>query len=228
MVHGGAGLMPDDEERIARMRSGAGNAVEAGHAVLAAGGNALDAVEAAVVALEDDPEFNAGRGAALTENGASSSTRRSWRARRAAAGAVACVRGVRNPIRAARAMLEEGHHVMFVGAGGADSPPPPGSSSVRRLARHRPPARGASRRRRGWAARDRRRRRARRRRPARRRHLDRRHDGQRPGRVGDSPLIGAGTWADDESVAISCTGDGEAIIRAGWRTRSTRWCGSPA
>src|SRR4029079_161927 len=84
-------------------------------AVLAGGGAALDAVEAAVVVLEDDPEFNAGRGAALTEYGRAeldaSETERTTRA----AGAVAAVRGVRNPIRAARAVLEDGRHVLLVG-----------------------------------------------------------------------------------------------------------------
>ena len=69
VVHGGAGRIPTDPDRLKRMRSGAAAGVEAGYAVLAAGGSALDAVEAAVVVLEDDPEFNAGRGAALTEDG---------------------------------------------------------------------------------------------------------------------------------------------------------------
>ena len=65
VVHGGAGGLPRDEDRLERMRAGAATAVEAGHRVLAAGGAALDAVEAAVVVLEDDPEFNAGRGAVV-------------------------------------------------------------------------------------------------------------------------------------------------------------------
>ena len=69
VVHGGAGRLASDAARLDRMRSGAAAAVEAGHAVLTAGGTALAAVEAAVVVLEDDPEFNAGRGAALTEYG---------------------------------------------------------------------------------------------------------------------------------------------------------------
>ena len=69
VVHGGAGRVPTDPDRIDRMRSGAAVAVEAGHAVLADGGAALDAVEAAVVVLEDDPVFNAGRGAALPTDG---------------------------------------------------------------------------------------------------------------------------------------------------------------
>src|SRR5512145_882363 len=100
VVHGGAGGLPRDE---------------AGHALLAASGSALDAVEAAVVVLEDDPEFNAGRGAALTEYGRVELDASMMDGTNRAAGAVAAVRGVRNPIRAARAVLDEGRHVLLVG-----------------------------------------------------------------------------------------------------------------
>src|SRR5918996_5102446 len=116
VVHGGAGGLPPDEERLERMRSGAAAAVEAGHAVLVADGSALDAVEAAVVVLEDDPEFNAGRGAALTEYGRVELDASVMDGATRAAGAVAAVRGVRNPIKAARAVLDEGRHVLLVGA----------------------------------------------------------------------------------------------------------------
>src|SRR5215204_2413252 len=105
VVHGGAGRVPTDPDRLERMRSGAAAGVEAGYAVLAGGGGALDAVEAAVVALEDDPEFNAGRGAALTEDGRVELDASIMGGTSHAAGAVACVAGVRNPIRAARAIL---------------------------------------------------------------------------------------------------------------------------
>lgn len=215
VVHGGAGLMPEDPDRIARMRRGAGAAVEAGHAVLAEGGSALDAVEAAVVALEDDPEFNAGRGAALTEDGRVELDASIMEGTGHAAGAVACVAGVRNPIRAARAILEEGHHVMFVGEGARRFADERGielcHDAWHATDRQREVlAAGAV----GWAAgtvgavaRD-----------AGGRLAAATSTGgtmsQRPGRVGDSPLLGAGTWADDESVAVSCTGDGESIIRA--------------
>ena len=213
VVHGGAGRMPDDPARIERMRAGAGAGVEAGYAVLSAGGSALDAVEAAVVALEDDPEFNAGHGAALTEDGrveldasVMEGTRR--------AGSVACVAGVRNPVRLARAVLEEGHHVLFVGEGAHRFARESGVELVddgwHATDRQRGVlAKGDA----GWAA-------------GTVGAVARDVNGklaaatstggtmaQRPGRVGDSPLIGAGTWADDESVAVSCTGDGEAIIR---------------
>src|SRR5918997_3557015 len=114
-VHGGAGGLPRDSGREARMHAGAAAAVDAGHAVLADGGSALDAVEAAVVALEDDPEFNAGRGAALTEDGRVELDASVMRGADRAAGAVAAVRGVRNPVRAARAVLADGRHVLLVG-----------------------------------------------------------------------------------------------------------------
>ena len=120
VVHGGAGGWIEDPDRVARMRAGAASAVEAGHAVLAAGGPALDAVEAAVVVLEDDPEFNAGRGAALTEYGRVELDASMMDGTTRAAGAVAAVRGVRNPIRAARAVLADGRHVLLVGQPATD------------------------------------------------------------------------------------------------------------
>jgi L-asparaginase / beta-aspartyl-peptidase len=215
VVHGGAGGLPRDEERLERMRSGAAAAVEAGHAVLVAGGAALDAVEAAVVVLEDDPEFNAGRGAALTEYGRVELDASMMDGTTRAAGAVAAVRGVRNPVRAARAVLEEGRHVLLVGppaiefaataglafesetwfvtererqalAGGAVEPARGTVGAVARDVQGRLAAATST----GGVS------------------------GQRLGRVGDSPLVGAGTWADDGTVAVSCTGHGESIIRS--------------
>ena len=100
VVHGGAGRVPTDQARIERMREGAASAIEAGHAVLAGGGSALDAVEAAVVVLEDDPVFNAGRGAALTSDGGVELDASVMEGTGRASGAVACVTGVRNPVRA--------------------------------------------------------------------------------------------------------------------------------
>ena len=214
VVHGGAGRVPTDRDRVERMRAGAAAGVEAGYAVLAEGGSALDAVEAAVVVLEDDPEFNAGRGAALTADGGVELDASVMEGTGRNAGAVACVEDVRNPVRAARAVLRDGHHVLLVGAAArafaADRGVPlcePGwlVTDGQRDAL----AAGVS----GWAAgtvgavaRD------------LEGHLAAATStggtmGQRRGRVGDSPLIGAGTWADDASVAVSCTGDGEAIIR---------------
>jgi L-asparaginase / beta-aspartyl-peptidase len=275
VVHGGAGGLPRDPERAERMRAGAAAAVEAGHAVLAAGGAALDAVEAAVVVLEDDPEFNAGRGAALTEYGRVELDASVMEGATRAAGAVAAVRGVRNPVKAARAVLAEGRHVLLVGAPATEfaataglafepetwfvtdrerralnrrSAEPagaggPGASAARAGTVDPPdgdrpagsegggPGASAAGGRRvrsiggdvgstggdepvesaggtvGAVARD------------ARGSLAAATStggvaGQRLGRVGDSPLVGAGTWADDDTVAVSCTGHGESIIRA--------------
>ena len=157
------------------MRSGAAAAVEAGHAVLAAGGAALDAVEAAVVVLEDDPEFNAGRGAALTEYGRVELDASMMDGTTRAAGAVAAVRGVRNPVRAARAVLEEGRHVLLVGPPAIEFAATAGlafESETWFVTERERQALG--RRRRRVRARHGRRRRARRRRAPGRRHLDRR------------------------------------------------------
>ena len=214
VVHGGAGGLPSDSDRRDRMRSGAAAAVEAGHAVLAAGGTAIDAVEAAVVVLEDDPEFNAGRGAALTEYGRVEHAAALMDGTNRAAGAVAAVRGVRNPIRAARAVLEDGRHVLLAGAAATDFAATAGLAFESEtgfvtererlaLSRATEAARGTV----GAVARD-----------ARGRLAAATStggvSGQRLGRVGDSPLIGAGTWADDATVAVSCTGHGESIIRS--------------
>jgi beta-aspartyl-peptidase (threonine type) len=214
VVHGGAGRLPSEEDVLARLRSGAAAAVEAGHAVLTSGGSALDAVEAAVVVLEDDPEFNAGRGAALTEYGRVELDASVMDGTSRAAGAVAAVRGVRNPVRAARAVMAEGRHVLLVGQPATEFAATAGLTfesetwfvterERRALANMNEPARGTV----GAVARD-----------AHGRLAAATStggvSGQRLGRVGDSPLIGAGTWADDGTVAVSCTGHGESIIRS--------------
>jgi len=217
VVHGGAGRLPHSAERIEKMRQGAAAAVAAGHDVLAAGGSALDAVEAAVVVLEDDPEFNAGRGAALTEYGRVELDASMMDGATRAAGAVAAVRGVRNPIRAARAVLTDGRHVLLVGQPATDFAATAGLAfesetwfvtERERLAlvRLKEGAATGARGTVGAVARD-----------SQGRVAAATStggvSGQRLGRVGDSPLIGAGTWAD-EAVAVSCTGHGESIIRA--------------
>jgi beta-aspartyl-peptidase (threonine type) len=214
VVHGGAGRLPTDPDRVERMRAGAAAGVEAGHAVLARGGSALDAVEAAVVALEDDPEFNAGRGAALTADGGVELDASVMEGTGRTVGAVACVEGVRNPVRAARAVLRDGHHVLLVGTAARTFAAEHGvelcdPAELITGGQQEVLASGD----RGWAAgtvgavaRDREGRLA-------AATSTGGTMGKRRGRVGDSPLIGAGTWADDDSVAVSCTGDGEAIIR---------------
>ena len=206
MVHGGAGNWREETHDAGR--EGVERAVEAGFAVLADGGDALDAVQAAVIVLEDDPVFNAGRGAVLDERGFVLLDASVMRGADRAAGAVAAIRGIRNPVLAARAVLEEGRHVMLVGEeaakfareAGLDTAPEAwfrtverqsafeGGGTVGAVARD---ARG------GVAAAT----------------STGGTNGKHPGRVGDSPIIGAGTWADDATAAISCTGDGEAVMR---------------
>ncbi len=204
VVHGGAGTWRPDT-RVDAL-AGVEAAVTAGHAVLAAGGSALDAVQAAVIELEDAPVFNAGRGGALDENGEVRLDAAVMRGSDRAAGSVAGLTGIRNPVLAARAVLDEGRHVMLVGrpavefarAAGLQTEPAEWFLTERR--EH--PAKDTV----GAVARD-----------AQGRVAAATStggtDGKHPGRVGDSPLIGCGTWADDATAAISCTGDGEAIIR---------------
>ena len=211
VVHGGAGRWP--EEAHERAREGVERAVRAGHAVLEAGGDALSAVQAAVIVLEDDPVFNAGRGAVLDERGFIAHDAAVMRGADRAAGAVAALKGIRNPVTAARTVLDEGRHVMLVGesaglyarqAGLVTAPEAWFRTEERRQAFERGDderggtvgavARDAGG---GMAAAT----------------STGGSSGKHPGRVGDSPLVAAGTWADDATAAISCTGDGEAIIR---------------
>jgi beta-aspartyl-peptidase (threonine type) len=115
LVHGGAWAIPSDA--AAAHQSGVRNALEAGYAILTRGGSALDAVEAAVTVLEDDPTFDAGRGSFLTSDGRVQLDALLMDGGRMKAGGVACVERLRNPIQAARLVLERSPHVYFVGPG---------------------------------------------------------------------------------------------------------------
>jgi len=115
LVHGGAWAIP--EHARAAHEAGVRLALETGYAVLARGGAAVDAVEAAVTVLEDDPTFDAGRGSFLTSDGRVQLDALLMDGGRMKAGGVACVERLRNPIHAARLVLEESPHVYFVGAG---------------------------------------------------------------------------------------------------------------
>jgi beta-aspartyl-peptidase (threonine type) len=115
LVHGGAWAIPDDAAEA--HETGVRNALEAGYRILIRGGSALDAVEAAVTVLEDDPTFDAGRGSFLTSNGRVQLDALLMDGGRMKAGGVACVERLRNPIQAARLVLEQSPHVYFVGAG---------------------------------------------------------------------------------------------------------------
>jgi beta-aspartyl-peptidase (threonine type) len=115
LVHGGAWAIPADAAAV--HETGVRRALETGYALLSRGASALDAVEAAVTVLEDDPTFDAGRGSFLTSNGRVQLDALLMDGGRMKAGGVACVERLRNPIQAARLVLEESHHVYFVGDG---------------------------------------------------------------------------------------------------------------
>jgi len=229
VLHGGAGTMdrrrmtPEREERY---HAGLRAALSAGHAVLMDGGSALDAVTAAVVALEDDPVFNAGRGAVFNADGRQEMDAAVMDGRDRAAGAVAGILGPRNPVLAARAVLDKSEHVFLIGEGALafcrDQGLPFAEESYffteerwaalqAELTRRRSgqPDDGDEQRKHGTVGAV---------------ALDRRGDlaaatstggmtAKRPGRVGDTPVIGAGTYADNATCAVSATGHGEYFIR---------------
>ena len=115
LVHGGAWAIPADA--AAAHQAGVRAALEAGYAILGRGGSAIDAVQAAVTVLEDDPTFDAGRGSFLTSDGRVQLDALLMDGGRMKAGGVACVERLRNPIQAARLVLEKSPHVYFVGEG---------------------------------------------------------------------------------------------------------------
>ena len=211
LVHGGAG--EDPENGRAARRDGVERAADAGAAVLAKGGSALDAAIAAVVVLEDDPCFNAGLGSVLTDDGVVEMDASVMDGERLRAGAVAAVRRVANPIRAAHAVLLEGREVLLVGDPATALARGHGLRLVDDEALVTPAARERWRRKQraagntvGAVARD------------ANGHVAAATStggvaGKRRGRVGDSAVIGAGTYADDRLGAVSATGPGEAIIR---------------
>ncbi len=115
LIHGGAWAMPDDA--IVAHEAGIANALAAGYALLERGASAVDAVEAAVAAMEDDETFDAGRGSFLTQDGRVQMDALLMNGENLRTGGVACVERLRNPIRAARLVLDKSPHVYFVGAG---------------------------------------------------------------------------------------------------------------
>src|SRR5271154_619157 len=115
LIHGGAWAMPDDA--IAAHEDGIANALAAGYALLEKGATAVDAVEAAVAVMEDDDTFDAGRGSFLTQDGRVQMDALLMNGENLRTGGVACVERLRNPIRAARLVLDKSPHVYFVGTG---------------------------------------------------------------------------------------------------------------
>ena len=228
VVHGGCGIIErgtltaeqDEGSRAALLQ-----ALEAGAAVLESGGAAIDAVEAAVRVLEDDPHFNAGRGAVFTYEGAIEHDAAIMEGATRCAGAVAGTSRTRHPVSLARKVMENSPHVFLRGLGADQYSQEQGLEQVANEWFHI---------------------------PERRRQLDEFRNrpasegfdidlkygtvgavavdqegrtaaatstggltGKRWGRIGDSPIIGAGTYADDRAGAVSATGAGEYFIREG-------------
>lgn len=223
-LHGGAGTLRRGEmtaERTARYHAGLRQALLAGRDILAAGGSALDAVTASVCALEDDSLFNAGRGAVFTRAGTQEMDAAVMEGRERRAGAVAGIFGPKNPVLAARAVMERSPHVLLIGEGAVEFCREAGLAfadrdyfftEARWQALQEMLAHGESD------------------------DEARRHGtvgavardgagnlaaatstggmtGKLPGRVGDSPIIGAGTYADNATCAVSATGHGEFFVR---------------
>lgn len=227
-IHGGAGTIRRETmtaEAEAAYRAGLAVCLRAGRDVLAAGGSAVEAVTAAVVALEEDPLFNAGHGAVFTSGGHIEMDAAVMEGRTRDAGAVAGILGPRNPVKAAVAVMHS-EHVMLAGEGALAFCRERGLEFVDPAFFHtdrRWQALQLELERRRLAAADTR--------SDADKHgtvgaVARDSDGniaaatstggmtgKRPGRIGDCPVIGAGTWADNASCAISATGHGEFFIR---------------
>ena len=224
VVHGGAWAIPD--EVVEDHRRGVRNALRAGWEVLASGGSALKAVEEAVVVMEDDEAFDAGRGSFLTADGRVQMDALIMDGATLRAGGVGCVERIRNAIRAARLILSESPHVYFVAQGAEHFVAGLGMELIdnRELVIDRERKRLAAAQVKAAAG---------------ERDLTFAglgHDtvgaialdgsghlaaatstggtlNKSPGRVGDSSLIGCGCYADDQSAAVSCTGWGEPIMK---------------
>lgn len=226
-IHGGAGTLSPDrmtEEQRAAYEEALQQALDAGAEVLAEGGSAMDAIQAAILPMEDSPLFNAGRGSVFTWDGTNELDASIMDGRDRSAGAVTGVTTVKNPILLADKVRTDSPHVFLMGKGaetyaveqGFDVTPPEWFATQRRLeSLERMKARELS-------------------------ALDVDHKfgtvgavaldtegnlaagtstggmtGKRWGRIGDAPVIGAGTYADNRSCAVSATGWGEYFIRVG-------------
>ena len=216
-IHAGAGAGSPDPHLRDEARAALIAGLRRGRDALAQGGGALDAVQAAVAYMEDEVDFfNAGRGAVLCEDGSVELSAAVMRGADRGAGAVALLSRSRSPVAAARAVLERSPHVLMAGPAadrfasthGVEQCAP--EYFVTEGQRARLTDRGSDFSARGTVGAV---------------CLDRDgalaaatstggRRGQLPGRIGDTPTIGAGTWADPHA-AVSCTGDGEAFVRAG-------------
>ena len=229
-IHGGAGVIDRSRmttERESSYHHGLSIAIDVGYAILERGGSSLDAVVEAVRLLEDDPQFNAGRGAVLTHEGEAELDASLMDGAGPRAGAVAGIRHVKNPIELARRVMDGSPHVMLIGEGaekfareqGLELVPnsyfhtPQREQELQRVLRREAqgdagaPIPGTLLGTVGAVA------------------LDREGNlaaatstggmtDKRYGRVGDSPIIGAGTYADNATCAVSATGQGEYFMRS--------------
>jgi L-asparaginase / beta-aspartyl-peptidase len=221
VIHGGAGSMNPERisaEQIEEAQIGLQQALDAGEMILKTGGSALDAVEAAVRFLENHPAFNAGRGAVLNADGEIELDASIMDGNSLMAGAVAGVRTIKNPVSAARKVMEASPHVLLIGEGAEKFAHEQGIELTDPSWFHTPKSREEHQRNKerldkegrkgtvGAVA------------------LDKNGNlaaatstggmaMKRFGRVGDVPIIGAGTYANNESCAISATGHGEFFIR---------------
>lgn len=234
-IHGGAGTIDRNNMTPARereYRAGLERALTAGYEILKRGGSSLDATEAAVRVLEDDPHFNAGKGSVFTSAGTNEMDAAIMDGKTLAAGAVACLKHIKNPISLARLVMEKSGHVMMDSEGAEAFAQENGIDLVDQkyfFTQDRWDAlqkiKTAKKRRTSGVGKafvithqD--------------RHgtvgavaLDRNGNlaaatstggttNKRPGRIGDTPVIGAGTYANNATCAVSATGDGEYFIRA--------------
>jgi beta-aspartyl-peptidase (threonine type) len=226
-IHGGAGTIlrsSMNPEKEAMYRSGLENALRIGSAILESGGKALDAVQAAVAELEDNPLFNAGRGSVFTHDGSHEMDASIMCGQTLMAGSVAGIDSVKNPVVLARTVMEKSEHVLLAGMQAVDFAKKNG------IAIENKEYFDTEFRKNQWQealAEDR----------VQLDHSDKkfgtvgavacdRHGhlaaatstggmtNKRWGRVGDSPLIGCGNYANDKTCAVSCTGHGEFFIRA--------------
>ncbi|MCB0584396.1 MAG: isoaspartyl peptidase/L-asparaginase [Phaeodactylibacter sp.] len=224
-IHGGAGTIMRSEmaaDKEEAHRQALLKALKAGEIILRAGGSALDAVEAAVCSLEDCEYFNAGKGAVFTHDGTHEMDASIMCGRRVDAGAAAMVKGVKNPISLARRILDVSEHVMLCGPGARmfareqgleEAGPDYFYSEYRFQQLQEARARGRAQLDHsqkygtvGAVACD------------RQGHLAAATStggltNKKYGRIGDSPIIGAGTYANDLTCAVSCTGYGEYFLR---------------
>jgi beta-aspartyl-peptidase (threonine type) len=217
VVHGGAGNLAEEvlsDSLNAQYKSGLNEALQAGKLVLQNGGAALDAVETVIRKLEDNPLFNAGKGAAFANSGKNEMDASIMDGSNLAAGAVASVTDIKNPITAARAVMEHSVHVMLSGAGASEFAKEQGLEIVdpsyfftqRKWDQLQDLKKAAEHGTVGCVA------------------LDKKGNlaagtstggmaNKKYNRIGDSPIIGAGTYANNATCAISCTGHGEYFIR---------------